>query len=237
MLVLGRRSVSQEPEPVRWTEALDRLGYDYAVTDIVELPELMDSARVIFAGEEANRPGTRELLAAWKAKGEGRTLLRDPKADDLAGILARLDLPRRRAAISGDSSIALRFLTKGGESAVLFDRRAVEAADRTAWYNEKWGPTFHKFIADPKNYLYQDVQAGGVCKVSFDVSAKGVYRVYRYLEDREETVSVTDGVLALDNSGRLCEVYYFAPDTPAFRSYLEEVKADRALTADAFAEE
>lgn len=237
VLVLGRRSVSRETDSVNWTATLDRLGYDYAVTDIVELSDVIDGARVIFAGDEAKRPGTRELLAAWKAKGGDRTLLGNPGADGLAERLSKLNLPRKRAVVSDDSAVALRFATADGESAVLFDRKAVDAADRKAWYNEKWAPTFYKYVADPKNYLYHDVQEGGVCKVTFDVAANGTYRVYRYLEDREETVEVTDGTLALDNSGRLCEVYYFAPDTAAFRARLEEVKADRALTADAFAEE
>ena len=50
-------------------------------------------------------------------------------------------------------------------------------------------------------------------------------------------MDVSDGKIALDNSGRFCEVYYFGPDTPPFRAFLDEVKADRALTADAFEED
>jgi len=237
VLVLGRRSVSRETDTVNWTAVLDRLGYDYAVTDIAELPDVIDGARVIFAGDEAKRPGTRELLAAWKAKDGGHTLLGNPNADGLSERLAKLGLPRKRAVASGDSAITLRFTTKAGESAVLFDRKAVETADRKKWYNEKWAPTFGRLVADPANYMYFDAQPEGACRVTLDVSVNGTYRVYRYLADREETVEVTDGTLSLDSSGNLCEVCYFAPDTPSYRTYLEEVKADRALTADAFREE
>ena len=236
-LVLIRRPVSRETEKVDWAATLDRLGYDYAATDIVELPDVLDDARVVFAGDEAKRPGTKELLSAWKAKGEGRTLLGNPRAVGIEGQLAKLGLPRKRAVASGDSAIALRFSTKCGESAVLFDRKAVETANRTKWYNEKWAPSFHKYIANPADYLYFDEQPGGTCRTTFDVAANGRYRVYSYLEDREETVEVSDWTLTLDNSGRLCEVYYFAPDTQAFRTYIEEVKADRALTEDAFKED
>lgn len=237
VLVLGRRPVSREAETVDWAATLDRLGYDYAVTDVIELPDVLDGARVVFAGDEARRPGTRERLAAWQARGGGRTLLLDPGAPGLAGRLAALGLPRARSRASDGSAIALRFGTRAGESAVLLDRRAVGAADRKRWYNETWTPTFHKYVADPAGYLYADAPADGACRVSFDVTANGAYRVYRYLEGREETVEVTDGTLALDNSGRFCEVYYFGPDTPVFRAFLDEVKADRALTADAFKED
>ena len=237
VLVLVRRPVSREMEKVNWAAILDRLGYDYAETDIVELPDILDGARVVFVGDEANRPGTKELLSAWKAKGEGRTLLDNPKEADTEVQLAKLGLSRKRAGASGDSAISLRFSTKCGESAVLFDRKAVETADRSKWYNEKWAPSFHKYIANPADYLYFDVQKGGTCRTTFDVTTNGKYRVYRYLEDREETMEATDGTLTLDNSGRLCEVYYFAPDTQAFRTYIEEVKADRALTEDAFKED
>lgn len=234
-LVLGRRPIGRETESVNWPATLDRLGYDYAYTDLVELPDVIDGARVIFAGDEARRPGVRPRLEAWLARGEGRTLLTDPHAADLAARLAALNLPRRRAAASNASAIALRFTTRVGESAVLFDRQAVMSADRKAWYNEKWAPSFHKYLAEEKNYLYHDRAPGGVCQVVFDVPRPGTYRVYRYLEDREELVEAGDGRLTLDNSGRLCEVYYFAPDSEQFRAFLDEIKADRAVTADAFA--
>ena len=237
VLVLGRRPVSRERETVDWAATLDRLGYDYAVTDVVELPDVLDGARVVFAGDEARRPETRERLAAWQARGGGRTLVLDPDAPDLADRLAALALPRTRARGDDGTAIALRFRTRVGESAVLMDRRAVEAADRKKWYNETWAPTFHKYVADPSGYLYADAPADGACRTAFDVAANGAYRVYRYLEGREETVEVSDGTLALDNSGRFCEVYYFGPDTPPFRAFLDEVKADRALTADAFEED
>ncbi|MGN0832203.1 MAG: hypothetical protein ACI4RD_00975 [Kiritimatiellia bacterium] len=234
-LVLGRRPVGRAKETVDWPATLDRLGYDYAFTDIVELPELLDGARVVFVGDEARRPGVRRLLDAWLARGEGRTLFADPQAAELSARLAALDLPRRRTGGTDASAIALRFATRCGESAVLFDRRAVAAADRDAWYREKWAPTFHRFVAEERDYLYPDVCSGGVCRVTFDVPVRGAYRVYRYLADREELADAADGTLTLDNSGHFCEVCYFAPDTAEFLAFLDEVKADRAVTADAFA--
>lgn len=234
VLVLVRRPVSRETDRVDWCRKLTGLGYDYEATDIVELPELLPGARVVFAGDEARRPCVKAQLDAWIAKG-GR-LVTDPNRADLAEFLVKLALPRRQEESAGVSAIALRFEGKGFESAVLFDRQAVEAADRAKWYDEKWAPTFSKFRFDPANYLYFDACPGNVCRATFKVASNGAYLVYRYLEDRTETAEVTDGRLTLDNSGRFCEVCYFAPDTAAFRRKIDELRADRALTGEAFKE-
>ena len=234
VLVLVRRPVSRDADGAPWCPRLTELGCDFAVTDIVELPELLPGARVVFAGDEAKRPCVKAQLDAWVAK--GGTLITDPKRADLPALAEGLKLPRVQLDKTAASAIALRFAGKGFESAVLIDRKAVDAADRAKWYNEKWGPTFGKGQFDPANYLYFDACPGNVCRATFAVPSDGPYLVYRYLEDRTETAEVTDGRLTLDNSGRFCEVCYFAPDTAAFRRKIDELRADRALTGEAFKE-
>ena len=112
--------------------------------------------------------------------------------------------------------------------------RMLESADRNKWYTDVWYPIYYKSTFDPAKYLYFDKVPDGRCQASLPVAENGKYRIYRYLDDREETAVAEGHVLRLVNDGNLCEVFYFAPDTEAFRSFIAEVRKDRALTGFAF---
>jgi hypothetical protein len=237
VLVLSRRRIGLEREQHSWwVTALATAGVDCELTDIVELPDILPQARVIFAGSEIDRPGVRQPLDAWLKERADRKLVTDfPVSKEGKRQLAEelgLDFVHLRAEES--NAIVSRYRLPCGESAVVFDRSAVERADREKWYTDVWYPIYYKCTFDPEKYLYFDKVPDGRCRASVPVAENGTYRIYRYLDDKEETVAVENRTLRLVNDGSLCEVFYFAPDTDAFRAFVAELRKDRAMTGFAF---
>ena len=237
VFVLSRRQIGRERDRCGWIKALGDIGVNCEQTDIVELPDVLPQARVIFAGSEIDRPGVRTRIDSWLKERSDRRLVEESpdkykgRVRQLAEEL-RLDFVHARAEES--NAIVSRYWLHCGESAVVFDRNAVECADREKWYTEVWYPIYYKNTFDPSKYLYFDKVPGGQCRASIPVTENGTYRIYRYLDDREETATVEDRALRLVNDGNLCEVFYFALDTDAFRSFVAELRRDRALAGFAF---
>ena len=52
----------------------------------------------------------------------------------------------------------------------------------------------------------------------------GAYRVLDWLERQEQVATAPEGALSLGLQGRSCALYYFGPDTPDWRAYLDAVR-------------
>ena len=237
VFVLSRRSIGRERDMCGWVKALSDVGADCEMTDIVELPDILPQARVIIAGSEIDRPGVRQQLDAWLKGDANRKLVAAP-APKYAGrvrqLAEELGLEFVQSRAEESNAFVSRYRLACGESAVVFDRKAVESADRNKWYTDVWYPIYYKSTFDPAKYLYFDKVPDRRSQASLPVAENGKYRIYRYHDDREETAVAEGHVLRLVNDGNLCEVFYFAPDTEAFRSFIAEVRKDRALTGFAF---
>ena len=237
VFVLSRRQIGRERDKCGWIKALGDIGVDCEQTDIVELPDILPQARVIFAGSEIDRPGVRARLDAWLKERADRRLIADmPSAykGRMRQLAEELGLEFVHVRAEESNAVVSRYRLPCGESAVVFDRNAVERADRNKWYTDVWYPIYYKNTFDPGKYLYFDKVPDGRCRASLPVPENGTYRIYRYLDDKEETVAVEIRTLRLVNDGSLCEVFYFAPDTDAFRAFVAELRKDRAMTGVAF---
>ncbi len=236
--ILSRRQIGRERDKCGWIKALADVGVDCEWTDIVELPDILPQARVIIAGSEIDRPGVRQQLEDW-LKGNANRKLVAASAPEYAGrvrqLAEELDLDFVQVHAEESNAVVSRYRLACGESAVVFDRKAVESADRNKWYTDVWYPIYYKSTFDPAKYLYFDKVPDGHCRASVPVAENGTYRIYRYLDDKEETAIVEDRTLRLVNDGNLCEVFYFAPDTEEFRFFVAELRKDRALTGFALA--
>ena len=110
-------------------QELRDLALDYEMTDPQELPEILDTATVVFASPQVRHAGARPLLEKWAAEKPGRTLVTNRA--DIACVAAGLKLPAvQRPGKGADFADAQTFACRAGQVAVLFNRAAAQAADR-----------------------------------------------------------------------------------------------------------
>jgi len=81
---------------------------------------------------------------------------------------------------------------------------------------------------DPQRRPYPIMAPGARSGAWVHAPQEGEYRVYRLLENRQETVHVgADRLLALSFDNRLAEQFYFDRDTPEFRAKIEQIRQHR----------
>lgn len=217
-------------------QPLRDLALDYEMTDPQELADVLPDAKVVFAAPQIRHAGVRPVLARWLAERPGRTLVTNRA--DIARVAAELKLPVLQRPASGpDFADALTYDCRVGSVAVLFNRQAVQAADRESpngWYKKVWEPRYRKVTYDESLLLYPDKVKDAKAFADVPVAGRGAYRVYRFIADAESVVAPQDGFLRLEIGDDLTDVIYYGEDTPAFRAFLAEVKSDRPLTAKFF---
>ncbi len=200
-------------------------------TDATELSDVLPKAKVIFASPKALRNGVMDSLAAWARERPGRTLVTN--RTDVAKVAASLRLVRvQRPATAGLAPVeALPFAARVGSVAVLFNRAGCAGGDRNDWYERVWRPVVYKRTL--KNELcYSDKVSGADASAEVPVDGDGDWRIYRFLANEETVAQPNDGHLRLRLGDDLADVVYYGRDTAEFRAFLDEVKADRVLTAD-----
>lgn len=207
-------------------------GIDYEMTDPQELPEILSEAKVIFVSPVVTRRDTWNVLDAWAKADPAHVLV--TKRGTVGEVAARLGLPRvQRVGAEQPSAVVATFDAKVGRVAVLLNRAAAEAAKTSDW-NRKTRAVFHKETWSPDGLLYRDTCPGADVVARVPVAAEGTYRVYRFLADTESTAASADGDLPLALGDAFADVCYYGEDTPAFRAFLEDVKRERAVTAEFF---
>lgn len=200
-------------------------------TDPQELPDVLPAAKVVFASPEAVRPETIGTLVAWAGAQAGRTLVTN-RADVAKTVAERRIVRVQRPADEGLAPVeVLPFAARVGSVAVLFSRAGCQAGDRDDWYERVWRPVvYRRTLRD--ELCYPDKVQGADAAADMPVAEGGDWRVYRFLADEETVVRPENGLLRLRLGDDLTDVVYYGRDTAAFRAFLDEVKADRALTAD-----
>lgn len=207
-------------------------GIDYEMTDPQELPDILPQAKVIFVAPCVTRRDTRDLLKAWAQADPSRALV--TARGTVAAVAARLSLPRVQRPVAGrDAAMVATFVAREGEVALLVNRAAAETAKIGDW-ERKTQAVYQKETWSPDGLLYRDAYPGADVATEVFVREPGVYRIYRFVADSETTAAAREGGLTLALGEDFADVFYYGKDTPAFRAFLEEVKRERAVTAEFF---
>ncbi len=143
-----------------------------------------------------------------------------------------LRLPVVQMAEAGDNAVVLPYQSPDCRIIAVWNRKLRDeaAAGLTNWIKTRWRQK-HRFF-DPGAYVFRYEQPGAVCSAAVRVEKPGIYRIYRFLADREESVTVdTDCVLKLELRNALGELFYLAEDAPDTRKHLQKLKAERGKTA------
>lgn len=212
---------------------LRRAEIDYTTTDPQELPEILGSAKVVLVSPEVRREVVKELLVPWSRQADHVLVT---NKDDCVRWLASANLPRlQKPAEDGLASVeVLPFDCRQGSVAVLFNRKACAEADPEDWYERVWRPVVYKRTFNPQSLLYRDRIPGAAASAEVPVSQDGIYRVYRLISGREETVAAKAGYLRLTLGDDFTDVFYYGVDSEDYRAFLSSVKKERHLTADFF---
>ena len=203
-------------------------GVDYEATDPQEILDLLPTARTIFMALDTPRPDIEEKVIAWAA--EPGHLLATNRAD-FAAVAAGLPHIQKPAPAERAADLAT-FDCVVGSVAVMLNRQVAITADRDAWYEKVWRPVVYKRTGDWSKILFHDKCPGADVAAEVPVAESCPYRVYRFLKDEERVVEPQGGFLKLELGDDFADVVYYGPDTPAFRDFLEKVRAERVLTGD-----
>ncbi|MBN1558223.1 MAG: hypothetical protein JW951_08760 [Lentisphaerae bacterium] len=148
----------------------------------------------------------------------------------VAALIERYDLPRlaRRDDATGPA-IAHTFRAGDACVAVLWNERRLEELGWYGGYGPHLMPGRGPDIYDLDVRPYPIAAPGATCGAWVPVEQTGTtYRVYAVLADRESVVEASpDGRLRLQVPDLLGEQFYYAPDTPQFRTRMEGLRKRR----------
>lgn len=136
----------------------------------------------------------------------------------------------------GGPVIAHRFQPPGDTRVmVLWNVRHLLKLGDTGGYGSHLLPERGPDKFDLNRRPYPILAPGERCGAQVPVARPGVYRVYRFLEDRDELLTAgADCRLPLVVAGRFAEQFYYAPDTPAFRDEVARLRLHRAKVGPFF---
>lgn len=145
-------------------------------------------------------------------------------------ISAAVDLPRIAIedATLGSPVMAHRFVQDQTLVVSLWNRAKLNELGFYAGYGPHLLPDRGQDQFDPKRRPYPYRTPGAACGARVSVGAPGTYRVYRFLEDSEQTVQVgADRLLPLTVKDVLVEQFYIAPDGDGIQQKIAALRKHR----------
>ncbi len=163
------------------------------------------------------------------------SLSKEERAQLMEEISRAVDLPVLATASDDSRVMAHRFSNAKADVVVLWNRAELDKLGFFGGYGPHLLPDRgpDKFDAQVRPYPYHIV--GASCTAKVPVAASGNYKVYRFLEDREETLAAgADKLLELTVKDAVVEQFYIAPDSPGFAEEVARLKAARQDAAPFF---
>ncbi len=149
----------------------------------------------------------------------------------MAKLIEEIKLPRLAIGdpALGDGCLVHRYKNDKAEVVSIWNREELNLRTFGGGYGPHLLPGRGGDTWDPKVRPYPLPIEGARCGVKLPVAAAGVYRVYRFFADKEETVTVgPDKLLTLAVDGALAEQFYFAPEGGAIQSEIADVRKFRS---------
>ena len=223
-LLLSQRNVAHG-ESRAFEDRIAALNVAYERTDPQELPELLGSAHTIFVSPSIARKDILTALENWQRAKPERQLVRNVKTPDCRGWGVR------RTQTSDGDAVALPFRCRIGSSAVLFNRAAADRVDCEKWRRDVLRRVRKQATYDASLLMYPDRCEGANAVVEMEMP-NGTYRLYSVMDGRERLVDVANGRLTLPLGDRFCDLVYYGLESADFGAFLDEVKAERNVSAE-----
>lgn len=153
------------------------------------------------------------------------------KTPVLTKLIQMVPLPQMAVADPkmGDSMMVQRFHRDKTEVVSLWNRDLLNKFGWLPGYGDHLLPGRGANEFDPKLRPYPYLVPGARGGTKLPVAAAGTYRIYRFLQDKEETVQVgEDKMLPLTVENALVEQFYLAPDSETFREEIAQLRKHRA---------
>jgi hypothetical protein len=154
----------------------------------------------------------------------------------MALFINKLALPRLQYPLANGNSEVTRYESKNFSVVSVWNKNITDTRPGKI---REWHKTKHRLgYFDTDSYLFRHDNPGSECKALIPIAEAGTYRIYRYFEQKEETVTVGKELkMLLTVKDANSELFYIGKDTPAFRKHLEQVKANRKITDRFFQEQ
>jgi hypothetical protein len=228
-----------------------RADYENIIREVIAKP-----GKSLFAGFDNNQPQGKCLLTDKKGAALLTEIPRDKGSfiyylhrqprnvslEEMTKVMnflcEKLSLARLQYPLKNGNAQICRYEGKDFSVITMWNRLSAEKGLKQLpdWLKNKWRSKFRFF--DPDAYVYRYGNPAAQCSAVIPVPKAGVYRIYHFFEQKEETVTVGEDLrLTLNLKGANIGLFYVGNDSVSFRNHLKTIKAEQKKTEVFFKEQ